>query len=145
MNNQSPMNEPIDRREARRQRRESRRAALGVPSNIGTLTLGAILVLLGVSSLMQNMGTFTFPMKNWGALFILIPAFGSFDRAWRFYQNADSQFTSQVCGALLVGLVLTVVTIIILFELNWAFYGPLLIILVGIGILVNAMLSGKQS
>ena len=89
------------------------------------------------------MGTFILPLKNWGALFILIPAFGAFDRAWRFYHNGDDQLTSQVLGALLVGLVLTAVTIMILFELNWTFYGPLLIILVGVGILVHATLSGK--
>jgi hypothetical protein len=137
------MDGSLDRREARRQRREARRTALGAPSGIGTLTLGAILILLGVAFLMQNMGTFLFPLKNWGALFILIPAFGAFDRAWRFYRNADGQFTSQARGALLVGLVLMIVTIMILFELNWTLYGPLLIILVGLGILVNAMLSGK--
>ena len=143
MNDQSPLNQPFDRREARRQRRETRRAALGAPSSIGTLTLGTILVLLGAGFLMQNMGTFILPLKNWGALFILIPAFGAFDRAWRFYRNGDDQLTSQAFGALLVGLVLTAVTIMILFELNWTFYGPLLIILVGVGILVNATLSGK--
>jgi hypothetical protein len=140
MNDQSPLKQPLDRREARRQRRESRRAALGAPSRIGTLTLGGILVLLGVVFLMQNMGTFVFPLKNWGALFILIPAFGAFDRAWRYYRNVENQFTSQAVGALLVGLALTAVTIMILFELNWTFYGPLLIILVGVGILVNATL-----
>jgi hypothetical protein len=82
-------------------------------------------------------------LENWGALFILIPAFGAFDRAWRLYRNGDDQFVSQARGALLVGIVLTVVTTMILFELNWTFYGPLLIILTGVGILVNAALSGK--
>jgi len=143
MNEQTPMYGPLDRREARRQRREARRAALGGPSSIGTLTLGAILVLLGVAFLMQNMGTFSLSLKNWGALFILIPAFGAFDRAWRFYRNADDQLTSQAWGALLVGLVLTSVTVLILFELSWTLYGPLLIILTGAGILVKALLSGK--
>jgi peptidoglycan/LPS O-acetylase OafA/YrhL len=143
MNDQSPMNGSLDRRETRRQRRDSRRAALGAPSSIGTFVLGAILVLLGASFLLQNMGMFTFPLENWGALFILIPAFGAFDRAWRLYRNGDDQFVSQARGALLVGIVLTVVTTMILFELNWTFYGPLLIILTGVGILVNAALSGK--
>lgn len=142
MNDQSPMNQPFDRREARRQRRESRRAALGAPSRGGTLILGTILVLLGVAFLMQNMG-FIFPFKNWGALFILIPAFGAFDRAWRIYRNAGDQLNAQVGGAILVGLVLTIVTGLILFDLNWTFFGPLLIILTGAGILVNSMLSEK--
>ena len=137
------MNQPFDRRQARHQRRESRRAALGAPSSIGTLTLGAILVFLGVGFLMQNMGVFIFPLKNWGAFFILIPAFGAFDRAWRFYRNADDQLTSQARGALLVGIVLMFVTIMILLELNWTIYGPLFVILTGVGILVNATLLGR--
>jgi hypothetical protein len=143
MNDQSPMNQPLSRREARRQRRETRRATLGAPSKIGTLVLGAILILMGIGFLTQNTGIFSFPMKNWGALFIFIPAFGAFDRAWRFYRNGNDQITSQAIGALLVGLVLTAITIMILFELNWTLYGPILIILTGAGILVNAMFSGK--
>lgn len=143
MNNQIQNNQPFNRRDARRQRRADRRASLGAPTSSGTLVLGVILIVLGGAFLMQNMGTFIFPWKNWGALFILIPAIGALERAYRFYRNADNQLTTQAGGALLVGFVLIVVTVLILFELSWTYFGPILVIMVGFGILVNAMFSKR--
>ena len=63
MNDQSQNNEPLDRREARRQRREERREALGVPGG-NTWIAGVILIVLGGVFLMQNMGTFKIPFTN---------------------------------------------------------------------------------
>ena len=140
MNNQIENNKPLDRREARRQRRAERRAALGAPTGSSALILGVLLIVLGGAFLMQNIGTFIIPLKNWGALFILIPAIGALERAFRYYRNADNQLTTQAGGALLVGLVLIIITALILFDLNWTLNGPILVILVGIGILVNSML-----
>jgi hypothetical protein len=77
---------------------------------------------------------------NWWALFILIPAIGSLDSAVRIYHHAGNQFTSAARGSLLVGLVLTFVTIMFLFNINRTYFGPILIILVGIGIIINAMI-----
>lgn len=139
MNNQIQNDEPFDRRESRRQRRTERRAALGAPTGSGALVLGLLLIVLGGAFLMQNMGTFFFPWKNWGALFILIPAIGALERAYRFYHNANNQLTNQAFGALLVGLVLIIVTAMILFNLKWGLNGPILVIVVGIGILFNAL------
>ena len=45
---------------------------------------GGVLIVLGVELLLENMG-FTFP-DNWWALFILIPAFGAFARAWEGFR-----------------------------------------------------------
>jgi ABC-type uncharacterized transport system permease subunit len=100
---------------------------------------------LGVAFLMQNMGTFSIPLKNWWALFILIPAIGAFDTAVRMYRNADNQLTAPARGSLLFGLVLTLVTVSFLFNLNWTIFGPLLIILTGIGLVINTMLPGNKS
>jgi len=143
MNDQLPTNEPLDRHEARRQRREARRAEFGAPSSGGTWIAGLILIVLGVAFLMQNMGMFLIPFTNWWALFILIPAIGAFDRAFRAYRNADNQLTATVRGSLLVGLILTIISGLFLFNLNWTFFGPIVIILVGLGILLNGMV-GKE-
>jgi peptidoglycan/LPS O-acetylase OafA/YrhL len=140
MNNQSPINdnqsEPMDRREARRQRRAER---LAEPSRGGTWIAGIILILLGGAFLMQNMGSFTIPFKNWWALFILIPAIGAFDTALRTYRH-EGTLTAPARGSLLVGIVLTLVTAAFLLNINWTFFGPILIILAGLGIVVNTML-----
>jgi uncharacterized membrane protein len=136
MNEQSPINEPepLDRHEARQQRREQR---LADPSRGGTWIAGLILIILGSLFLMRNTGNFDFPLRNWWALFILIPAVGAFDTALRTYRHAGNQLTAVARSSLLIGTVLTFVTIMFLFDISWTFFGPILIILVGIAILFN--------
>lgn len=138
MNDPLPLDEgqpePLSRREARRQRRAER---LADPSRGGTWITGLILILLGAMFLMRTMGTFDLPFQNWWALFILIPAIGAFDTAWRTYRHADNQLTAPARGSLLVGLVLTFVAVTFLFGLDWSYFGPILIILTGLGILLT--------
>ena len=100
MNEQFQNNEPFDRREARRQRREERREALGV-SGGSTWVVGLILIILGGAFLMQNIGIFNIPFTNWWALFILIPAFGSLDRAYRAYKQAGESIY-RICSQLII-------------------------------------------
>jgi hypothetical protein len=128
MNDQLPTNAPLDRYEARRQRRGS------------TWVAGLIMIMLGVAFLMRTTGNFDFPVNNWWALFILIPAVGAFDTVIRMYRNANNQLTAPAGGSLIVGLVLTFVTASFLFNLNWSLFGPVILILAGIGILATAML-----
>ena len=139
MNDQIQNNEPYDRREARRQRRAERHTNGG-----STWIAGVILIILGGAFLMQNMGKFSFPFTNWWALFILIPAIGAFERALHSYREANNQMTSQVSGSILVGIVLSLVTLGFLFNIGWTYFGPALIILVGLGILFNSMILEKK-
>lgn len=143
MTDQFQDNEPFDRREARRQRRQERREARGIPGG-STWVVGLILIILGGMFLMQNMGELSFPFTNWWALFILIPAFGSLERAYRAYQLAGNQFTTFARNSMFVGVILLIVTGMFLFNLSWTFYGSVLLILVGLGVLVNSMLPSKE-
>ena len=143
MNDQNQNNEPFDRRESRRQRRAERREVRGIPGG-STWIVGLILIVLGGAFLLQNMGRFYFPFTNWWALFILIPALSSLDRAYRAYKNAGNQFTAFARNAAFVGAILLIVAGLFLFNLNWTYFGPALLILVGVGVLANAMLPGKE-
>ncbi len=136
MNDQTPIqeNEPLSRREARQERREER---LADPSRPGAWVTGLILIALGAMFLLRNTGTFYIPLTNWWALFIMIPAVGAFDSAFRAYRNAGNQLTAAARSSLMVGAVLTFVTVMFLFNLSWTYFGPILIILVGIGIIFN--------
>ena len=132
--NKESQPEVYDRRAARRQRIAERRAGRS-----GSWVAGAVLILVGIFIMFDNLTGFT--LENWWALFILIPALGAFGNAWRAYQN-DGRLSAPARGALISGFILTMVTAFFLFELNWMILGPVLLILAGVGILVNVILPG---
>jgi len=100
--------------------------------------VGAILILVGVVFLLQNMSGFY--LNNWWALFILIPAFGSFSRSWQAVQDAGGKVTSHARGNFIGGLVLTAIAAILLFNLDWAIFGPFLLIAIGAAMLLNSVM-----
>lgn len=120
---------PYDRRETRRQRRAMRGG--------GEWVGGAILILLGLLLFGQYNKMLDF--ENWWALFILLPAVGSFTAAWRIY-NTDGRFTRRSRSAAIIGFFLTLVSVMFVFNMNWIALGPILLILAGISIFVNALL-----
>ncbi len=121
---------------SRQQRREERRAARA-NSMGGSWILGAILIVIGVIIMLQNYTSFT--LNNWWALFILIPAIGAFGTTWRIYQN-QGRLTASARASLIGGIVLTMVTAIFLFNLNWSILGPVLLMLAGVGLILNVIL-----
>jgi hypothetical protein len=116
------------RREARWQRRAGRSFAW-----IG----GAILILLGVVFLLQNMGI---PfLANWWALFILIPAFWAFVAARDSYRD-NGRLTRGGAGSLAGGTLLTILALVFLLNLNVGLFWPVLLIVGGLVLLVTALL-----
>ncbi len=146
MNDQTPAGVPqpnpgeqpvyMDPHEQRRRERELRRQARWSRRGGGWFG-GAVLILLGLIFLLENFGIF--PIRNWWALFILIPAFGAFAAAWNRYQDSGGQLTAAVRGSLFGGLILVLITAIFLFDLgSLVWLWPALLILAGVGLLVNA-------
>ena len=116
------------RREARWQRRAGRHTGWFA---------GIILILLGVIFLLQQLNVLFF--FNWWAVFILIPAFWAFVAAWDNYQDA-SRMTRRATGALIVGLLLTALALIFLFNVGGGFVWPILLMAGGLALLVTALL-----
>ena len=141
-NHNSP-GEPLDRRQARRQRRYERLAARGEFGREGSWIVGLVLILLGGAYLLNNMGLLAFSLTNWWALFILLPAIGALQRGWHMFQNAGNRLTAPASGSLLVGTVLLLVTAAFLFNLDWTLFGPVLLILAGIGTLLVAFSTSR--
>lgn len=104
---------------------------------------GLLLVLLGTAFFLHSQGLYIFPFNNWWALFILVPAFGSFDQAGQNFRNHGNHLGRSTGGSLLGGFILILVSFAFLFNLNWAVFGPLLIVLAGLGILMNSALPGQ--
>jgi cation transport ATPase len=138
MNDNSSPSNSYNRREERRQRIDERRAMRAGGEWIG----GALLLFIGLLLLGRNLNFMTF--DNWWAFFIMLPAIGSFSTAWGMYHAAGGHFTMRARSAMIVGLVLTAVTAMFLFNLNWTILGPGLLILAGVGLLVNVILPGGE-
>jgi len=134
----NPSNHPestpdtYDHRAARRQRIAERRAGRS-----GSWIGGAVLILIGVFLMLNNLTGFS--LRNWWALFILIPAMGAFGNAWRIYQK-DERLSASARASLISGFILTMVTAIFLLNLDWTLLGPVLLILAGLGLLINVVL-----
>jgi hypothetical protein len=117
----------------RAQRRAERRAARAGGAWIG----GVILIGLGLIFLLQNTGALY--LQNWWALFILLPALGSFGASYTEYRTSG-RFNARARGSLVAGLVFTAIASVFLFNLNVSLLLPLILIVAGVGILFNSVL-----
>jgi len=115
-------------REARWQRRAGRHTGWFA---------GVLLIVVGVVLLLEQMKIPFF--TNWWALFILIPAFWAYIAAWDNFQEAN-RLTSRAAGSLTVGILLSVLAIIFLFNIVVGLLWPALLILGGLALLGTALL-----
>lgn len=100
--------------------------------------LGLVLVAVGLILLLRNTIR-GFELDNWWALFILIPAAGSFGTAWNLYRKKGGRMTQAAIGPLMGGLFGLFVAGVFLFNLDWDRIWPVFLILAGLGALGRAM------
>jgi len=124
------------RRAARAQYRAERRAARYAGG--GAFVGGVALIAFGVIIMLQNMGIVQ--LHNWWALFILLPALGSYATAYGAYRTNGGHLNAMVRGSIFSGLVFTAIAAAFLFELNLSLLLPAVLILAGVGMLINTVL-----
>lgn len=105
-----------------------------VKRHSGNTTGGLILIGIGTIFLLSQITGFH--LHNWWALFILIPAVCKLNEAWQGYR-ADGRFTHSTRGAFIGGMLLTMVAFVFLFNLSWSLFWPVVLILLGVGALLN--------
>jgi hypothetical protein len=130
--------QPNDR-EARRADRELRRAQrrANYGSIYGSWLPGIILILLGGIFLTQNY--FGTTLRNWWALFILIPAFSALTTAYALWRDGRGQWAT---GPLLAGLGFVALTAIFLLDVPIGQLWPVFLIVAGLGLLLSRGRSG---
>ena len=82
--------------------------------------LGVALIAMGLLFLIQNY--LGYELRNWWALFILIPAVGAFTSAWNSWRSGDDAVAAA--GAFTMGVIFTAVTLVFLLDLPWARIWP---------------------
>jgi len=104
-------------------------------SNRGGWIFGLVLIAVGLVFLLQNAGLPVL-VGNWWALFILIPAIGAFAAAWTRYEE-NGQITPGVVGLATGGMVPLTIALIFLFNFNFGYAWPLLLVVLGGGMLLR--------
>ena len=97
---------------------------------------GLALILMGGLFLLQNFSAFH--LNNWWAVFILIPAVGSFSTAWRHYRDSG-RFNARARNSLFGGMILGLVALLFLLNLDIGHWWPIFLVLAGLGMILNAI------
>jgi hypothetical protein len=138
-----PLSEPQDwRDELRQARRAARREAHDLrhsarDSAHSGWIWGLFFIVAGALLLLQTYRLVQ--LTNLWAFFLLIPACGAFAEAWAHYQS-QGRVTRHVRSALLTGFVFGCAAALLLFGFYLAQIWPLLLIVAGAAILINALL-----
>jgi hypothetical protein len=92
-----------------------------------------VLVLVGIVFLIRNAVGGGGGLHNWWALFILIPALGSFGTAYTSYRSAG-RLTGAVLRSVLWGILFLFLVAVFIFDLPWDKIWPVFLILIGLSL-----------
>jgi hypothetical protein len=104
---------------------------------VSAITWGIAITLVGVVLMLSTSGTLK--LGNWWALFIFIPAVGSFAEAILRYRRTGNRFTRQVASDMSGGLFLAAVAVMFLLALDWGRYWGIFIVLAGLSLILSAI------
>ena len=102
----------------------------------GAPIVGLAVIAVGLVFLGRNFGMDLPLPDRWWALFILVPAAASLVSSARFYR-VDGRLSSRVVGSATVGALMLATALILFFDLRWSLYWPVMVIIVGLGILAR--------
>jgi hypothetical protein len=95
---------------------------------------GLIIVAVGAIFLARNFGLDLPP--RWWAIFILLPAAAALVTAARLFR-VDGGLSSRAVGSATGGILMLAVALMLYLDLSWAMFWPVMLIIVGIGVLAR--------
>jgi len=98
----------------------------------GSWLPGLVLIVLGAIFLAENY--FGTTLRNWWALFILIPAVGALASGYAMWRDGDRD---GAVGPIVGGLAFVGLTAVFLFDLPLGQLWPVFLIIAGVGLLVS--------
>ena len=102
----------------------------------GIPIVGVAVIAVGLIFLSRNFGVDLPLPDRWWALFILVPAGASLVAAARFYR-VDGRLSSRVIGPATGGTLMLATALILFFDLEWGTWWPVMVIIVGLGIVAR--------
>lgn len=102
----------------------------------GAPIVGLAVIAVGLVFLGRNFGMDLPLPDRWWALFIFVPAAASLVGSARYYR-VDGRLSSRVVGSATVGALMLATALILFFDLRWSLYWPVMVIIVGLGIMAR--------
>jgi len=117
---------------------ESHETNKGNKNQSPNLWLGLIFVFGGIALVLNQLNLLPFEL-NWWALFILLPAAGMLNGAYKRFQSHGNAFSTDVAFTALIGFFLVALSFSMLvgasWNINWSLFWPAIIILIGLGMI----------
>jgi len=105
------------------------------PAKNNNWMIGIVFILVGGGFLLANLTDIH--LNNWWAFFILLPAFGGFNRACSAYRQEG--MNEEARNGIITGMLMVTVALFFLFNLSWGTFWPILLIIIGIGSLLTLL------
>jgi hypothetical protein len=105
-----------------------------------TWFVGAVLIIVGLAFIVENLNLPYFKEGNWWAIFLLIPIVAILDDIYRIYSTHNEGKAGAIASKAVGLFILGVIFVIFLFGLNLGIYWPVLLIAAGVVFLAAALI-----
>ena len=102
---------------------------------------GAVLIIVGLAFIVENLNLPFIKEGNWWAIFLLIPIVAILDDIYRITSAGTEGKAGAITSKLVGLLIIAAIMIIVLFGINLGIYWPVLLIAAGLVFLVAALVN----
>ena len=101
---------------------------------------GAVLIIVGLAFIVENLHLPFIQEGNWWAIFLLIPIVAILDDIYHIYTTTPERKAGAITSKAVGLLIISAIMVIFLFGVNLGIYWPLLLIAAGLAFLIAAII-----